>query len=85
MHDEVCPTYQDMLLNLMRGHSFLWDEFQYIPRVALALDKSGHSITHPRLLAESGIQSLYVLNVNPKEREQRASKKELQFLWRPFY
>ena len=27
MHDEVCPTYQDMLLNLLRGHTFLWDEF----------------------------------------------------------
>ena len=85
MHDEVCPTYQDMLLNLVRGFDFLWDEFKFRPRVALAIDKSGHSITHPRLLAESGIQSLYLLNVNPKEREQRKKKKELQFLWRPFY
>lgn len=42
-------------------------------------------MTHPRLLAEAGIQSLYILNVNPKERELRSQKKELQFLWRPFY
>jgi hypothetical protein len=27
MHDEVCPTYQDMIHNIQKGHKFLWDTF----------------------------------------------------------
>lgn len=57
MNDEVCPTYQDMILNIQKGHKFLWEHFQYRPRVALSIGNSGHSMSHPRILAESGIQS----------------------------
>jgi hypothetical protein len=27
MNDEVCPTYQDMILNIQKGHKFLWEHF----------------------------------------------------------
>lgn len=55
MNDEVCPTYQDMILNIQKGHKFLWDQFQYRPRVAMSTGNSGHAMSHPRILAESGI------------------------------
>lgn len=85
MYDEACPTYQDMLLSIQVGHQFLWDNFRYVPRSALSLGRSGHSLTHPRLLTEAGIESLYILNINPDERARRIKDKELQFIWRPMF
>ena len=61
--------YQDLLLNLQKGHKFLQENFGYTPRVALSVsDVSGHSSTYPRPLADSGIESLYILNVNDEIR-----------------
>ena len=33
MHDEACPTYEDMINNHMIGHEFLLKEFGVKPRV----------------------------------------------------
>ena len=44
---------------------FLQKEFGDTPRVAWSLDTSGHSSANARLLAESGIESLFLLNVDP--------------------
>ena len=83
--DEACPTYGDMLVSLGEGQRFLWSEFGYWPRVAWSLDKSGHSQATARVLAESGIEALYVLNVDPEDRRQRLAKQDMQFVWRPLF
>jgi hypothetical protein len=51
----------------------------------LAVEHSGHPAAHPRILAETGIESLYLLNVNADERARRSEAKELQFIWRPMF
>jgi len=33
MHDEACPTYEDMINNMMFGHEFLLKEFGVTPRI----------------------------------------------------
>ena len=33
MHDEACPTYEDMIDNMMTGHDFILKEFGVTPRV----------------------------------------------------
>jgi alpha-mannosidase len=33
MHDEACPTYSDMLLNMMKGHHFIESNFGITPRI----------------------------------------------------
>lgn len=33
MHDEACPTYQDMIENMMFGHEFILREFGVKPRI----------------------------------------------------
>jgi hypothetical protein len=33
MHDEACPTYKDMILNMQKGHDFLMKEFGFRPHV----------------------------------------------------
>lgn len=85
MHDEVCPTYQDMLVNLQKGHMYLKETFDYKPRVAWSIETSGHSLANPRLLAESGIEALYMLNIDPEEKEKRIKESSMEFIWRPMY
>ena len=68
MHDEACPTYQDMLLNIQRGHQFLWEQFGYHPRTAWAMETSGHSAANPRVLSEAGIEAIFILNIEPEDR-----------------
>ena len=64
MHDEACPTYQDMLVNIQKGHQFLAENLDgYVPRTAWSIEKNGHSISNPRLLAESGIEAIFILNI----------------------
>ena len=33
MHDEACPTYEDMINNMMLGHDFILEEFGVKPRI----------------------------------------------------
>jgi alpha-mannosidase len=33
MHDEACPTYEDMIDNMMIGHNFILKEFGVKPRI----------------------------------------------------
>ena len=33
MHDEACPTYEDMINNMMIGHDFILKEFGVKPRI----------------------------------------------------
>lgn len=84
MHDEACPTYQDMLLNIQKGHGFLAENLGgYIPRTAWAMDKSGHSIANPRLLSESGIEAIFIRHIEEDDRKIRLSERSMEFVWRP--
>jgi len=33
MHDEACPTYEDMIANMMIGHDFILKNFGKKPRI----------------------------------------------------
>ena len=33
MHDEACPTYEDMINNMMIGHDFVLENFGVKPRI----------------------------------------------------
>jgi hypothetical protein len=46
---------------------------------------SGHSIGNPRVLSESGIEAVFILNVDPDDRKARLERKDLEFIWRPMY
>jgi alpha-mannosidase len=59
MHDEACPTYSDMLVNMNRGHEFILKEFGVKPRIGWQLDPFGHSATSARLFAEMGFDAWF--------------------------
>jgi len=41
--DEACPTYEDMINNMVQGHQFLMREFGKVPKIGWHLDSFGHS------------------------------------------
>ena len=32
--DEACPSFRDLLENIIVGHEFLWNEFKVRPKIA---------------------------------------------------
>lgn len=59
MHDEACPTYEDMINNHMIGHDFLLKEFGVKPRIGWQIDPFGHSNTNARFFAEMGFDAWF--------------------------
>lgn len=61
------------------------ETFGYAPRVAWSLENSGHSSANSRIIAESGIESIFLWQIDPAERERRLAYGEMEFIWRPMY
>lgn len=59
MHDEATTHYEDMINNMMMGHTFLEKEFGVRPRIGWHLDPFGHSNANPRLFAEMGMDAWF--------------------------
>lgn len=71
MHDEACPSYDDMINNMYYGHKFLFDEFNYIPKVAWQLDPFGHSASNAMICSELGYDAIFLGRIDPQERSVR--------------
>ena len=84
-HDEACPTFEDMSMNMMVGHSFLIQEFNYTVRVGWQCDPFGHSGATPELYSKFGMESLFFARINDDEKQYRMNQQELEFIWRPTY
>lgn len=41
--DEACPVYEDLVENIVVGHQWLKDTFDFVPRIAWHCDSFGHS------------------------------------------
>ena len=54
--DEATTTYEDMLVNFMKGSVFIAREFDIYPRIGWQLDSFGHS---NRMLHESNATSKF--------------------------
>jgi hypothetical protein len=42
-------------------------------------------MSNPRLLAESGIEAVFLLHLDPEERKERLQWAEMEFVWRPMF
>ena len=49
------------------------------------METSGHSIGSPRLMAEAGIEAVFILNIEPEDRLLRLEDRAMEFIWRPMY
>jgi len=57
--DEACINYEDMINNMIIGHSFVKKEFGLTPNVGWMLDSFGHSSTNARLFSEFGFDAMF--------------------------
>ena len=84
MHDEAAPHYEDMINNMMKGHEFLRDTFDYKPRVGWHVDPFGHSNANPRLFADMGFEAWMFARLSYDDKDARLKKQAMNTLWRPF-
>jgi hypothetical protein len=82
--DEACPNYEDMIVNMWKGHKFLWDEFRYRPKVGWMLDAFGHSEANAALFADFGFDYFLFTRINDDDRERLTKNKMLHYMWTPF-
>jgi alpha-mannosidase len=83
MHDEACPTYEDMLVNMMHGHHFIQKTFNIRPRIGWQLEAYGHSSTSARLFAELGFDAMFFSRGDIDDKSRMMDDKEMEFIWRP--
>ena len=62
--DEACPTFEEILLNMMLGHSFLNQTFQVVPKHAWQVDTFGHSSSVADIFSKMGFKSLFFSRVS---------------------
>ena len=69
--DEACPVYEDIIMNIMAGHSFLMDTFGIVPKHAWHADAFGHSAATPELFAKMGFDTISFARIDNAEKEYR--------------
>ena len=81
--DEACPTYEDLIENLVIGHKFLKDNFDIVPKFAWHCDAFGHSNVMNYIFQESGYEAMFFGRMSDWQREQRKVNHTMEFLWQP--
>ena len=69
--DEATVTYADMLRNFEAGHDFLQEEFGCTPTIGWQLDPFGHSAVNARLMAEMGMEAIFMGRINEDDKRLR--------------
>jgi lysosomal alpha-mannosidase len=57
-NDEACPTYEEIIMNMIAGHEFLHKNFGIVPKHAWHADAFGHSAATPELFAKLGFETI---------------------------
>lgn len=83
MHDEACPTYTDMINNMMRGQQWVMENIGVAPTIGWQIDPFGHSNTNARLFHEMGFDAMFFGRMDVCEDQIRASNKEKEWIQRP--
>lgn len=68
MHDEACPSWEDMIDNMRTGHEFILKEFGVKPRIGWHVDPFGHTNTNARLFAEMGFDALFFARMDDSDK-----------------
>lgn len=83
MHDEACPTYTDMINNMMRGQQWVLENIGVAPSVGWQIDPFGHSNANARLFYEMGFNSMFFGRMDLAEERLRSDKQEREWIHRP--
>ena len=83
MHDEACPTYTDMINNMMRGQQWVLEHVGVAPKIGWQIDPFGHSNANARLFHDMGFNAMFFGRMDSYEDGQRANNKEKEWIQRP--
>ncbi|TNV84420.1 hypothetical protein FGO68_gene5674 [Halteria grandinella] len=83
--DEACPTYEDLIENMVVGHEWLKDNLGVTPRIAWHCDSFGHSSAMNEIFQLMGYQSLYFGRMDDLERDIRIQNQTMDFIWQPVF
>ena len=70
-NDEACPTFEDIILNMMLGHAFLMREFGVKPKMAWHCDPFGHSASTAELFNKMGFDAIFFGRIDDEEKNWR--------------
>jgi alpha-mannosidase len=76
-NDEACPTFNDIIDNMLIGHEFLMKEFGIKPRAAWLIDSFGHSSTNARIYADIGFEAMFISRMDVADKFKRFDEKKL--------
>lgn len=80
-NDEACPTFEELIMNMMAGHEFLKKTFNYTTKIAWHADAFGHSAATPEIFAKMGFESIFFGRIDDDEKNHRKKEKILEFIW----
>lgn len=83
--DEACPSYEDLIENMVVGHEWLKETFDITPRIAWHCDSFGHSSAMNQIFQLMGYETLYFGRMTDAEREIRIQNKTMDFIWQPLF
>lgn len=63
-NDEATPNYADILRNFEAGQDFLRQEFGTVSKIGWQLDPFGHSAVYASLMAEMGMEAIFMGRIN---------------------
>ncbi|CDW89891.1 glycosyl hydrolases family 38 protein [Stylonychia lemnae] len=82
-NDEACPTYEEIIINFMTGHSFLMKEFGISTKIAWHPDSFGHSAATPDLMLDLGMEAIFFARVDEELKNYFKNNQSLEFYWKP--
>jgi hypothetical protein len=83
--DEACPTYEDLIENMVVGHEWLRDKIGVTPRIAWHCDSFGHSSVMNQLFQLMGYDTLFFGRMDDLERDIRIENQTMDFIWQPVF
>ncbi len=72
-NDEACPTYEEIIMNMMTGHAFLYKNFGITPKHAWHADAFGHSSATVELFSRMGFETISFARIDDDEKTIRKS------------
>jgi alpha-mannosidase len=70
-NDEACPSYEEIIMNMMTGHAFLQKNFGITPKHAWHADAFGHSSATVELFARMGFESISFARIDDEDKTYR--------------
>ena len=81
--DEATTNYADILRNFEAAHDFLYEEFGITPTIGMQLDPFGHSAVNARLMAEMGMEAMFMGRINEDDKRERMDSQNMEWVWAP--